>query len=211
MGAGRGSMAEWLAERVAGGGAVLASDIDVSGLATLSHDNTIVTRHDLERDSLPTGGFDLIHARLVLEHLTEPAAAVSRLATALRRGGWLVLEDADGLLFDAEPAAPALSAIAGPWQRAALAAGWDPGYGRHLVADLQRAGLDRVAGRAHRSYEPGGTAWAVAQMGLDRMRDQIHRAGASQDDVDSALGALDDPERIIIGSPIVTAWGQRRG
>jgi hypothetical protein len=50
---------------------------------------------------------------LVLEHLREPAAAVGRLASALRVGGWLLLEDADGLLFDAEPAEKAFAAIAG--------------------------------------------------------------------------------------------------
>jgi hypothetical protein len=82
---------------------------------------------------------------------------VVKLAAALRAGGWLVLEDADGLRFDAEPAHPALPAITGPWQRAALAAGWDPCYGRHLVADLQRAALGQVAGRAYRGYQPG---WA---------------------------------------------------
>jgi hypothetical protein len=74
----------------------------------------------------------------------------------LRADGWLILEDADGLLFDADPAENAFTAIAGPWQRAAAATGWNPCYGRYLVADLQRAGLGRVAGRAHRDYQPEG-------------------------------------------------------
>jgi hypothetical protein len=114
---------------------------------------------------------------------------VDKLASALRAGGWLVLEDADGLLFDADPAENAFTAIAGPWQRAAAATGWNPCYGRYMVADLQRAGLGRVAGRAHRDYQPEGC---------------LARA-----DLDDALAALDDPIRTIIGAPIVTAWGQR--
>ena len=210
-GAGGGSMAGWLAARVTARGSVLASDIDVSGLAALDQANVTVACHDLERDDPPAGGFDLIHARLVLEHLMEPAAVVGRLASALRRGGWLVLEDADGLIFDAEPAVKALAAITGPWHRAALAAGWNPIYGRYLLTDLQRAGLDQVAGRAHRSYEPGGGAWIGARLGMQRMRDQIQHAGASQADLDDALAALADRTRIIIGGPIVTAWGQRTG
>jgi hypothetical protein len=76
----------------------------------------------------------------------------------LRAGGWLVLEDADGLLFDAEPAEKAFAAITGPWQQAAHAAGWNPCYGRCLVTGLQRAGLGRVAGRAHRSWASNGCA-----------------------------------------------------
>lgn len=210
-GAGGGSMAAWLAGRVADGGSVLATDIDISGLSGLRQAHITVARHDLEREGVPWAGFDLIHARLVLEHLREPEAIVAKLASALRAGGWLLLEDADGLTFDAEPAAKAFAAIAGPWQRAALAAGWNPFYGRCLVTDLRRAGLGRVAGRAHRSYQSGGDAWLAARLGIERMRDQIQHEGASQGDLDTALAALDDHARTVIGGPIVTAWGQRTG
>jgi SAM-dependent methyltransferase len=103
-------MAAWLADRVTGAGSVLATDIDVGGLSGLHQANLTVARHDLEREETPSGGFDLIHARLVLEHLREPAAVVDKLAAALRAGGWLLLEDADGLLFDAEPAEKAFAA-----------------------------------------------------------------------------------------------------
>ena len=202
-------MAAWLAGRVTGSGSVLATDIDISGLSGLPRANLTVARHDLEREDVPSGEFDLIHARLVLEHLRAPAAVVGKLGSALRAGGWLILEDADGLLFDAEPAARAFAAITEPWQRAALASGWNPCYGRYLVTDLRRAGLGQVAGRAHRSYQPGGEAWQAARLGMERMREHIYQEGASQADLDDALAALDDQTRTIIGAPIVTAWGQR--
>jgi 2-polyprenyl-3-methyl-5-hydroxy-6-metoxy-1,4-benzoquinol methylase len=210
-GAGGGSMAAWLAGQVGGSGSVLATDIDISGLSGLRQANITVACHDLEHEAVPSGGFDLIHARLVLEHLRDPAAVVAKLAAALGAGGWLVLEDADGLRFDAEPPEQAFAAITRPWQRAARTAGWNPRYGRHLVADLRRAGLSRVAGRAHRDYQPGGDAWLVARLGLERMRGQLQREGASQADLVDVLAALDDPARTIIGAPIVTAWGQRSG
>jgi SAM-dependent methyltransferase len=208
-GAGRGSMAAWLADRVTGTGSVLATDIDIGGLSSLRRANVTVACHDLEREDPPSGEFELIHARLVLEHLREPAAVVGKLASALRAGGWLLVEDADCLQFDAEPAEKAFAAIAGPWQQAALTCGWNPCYGRYLLADLRRAGLGRVAGRAHRDYQPGGGAWLVARLGIERMRTPIHQAGASQTDLDKALAAFDDQTRTIIGAPIVTAWGQR--
>jgi SAM-dependent methyltransferase len=208
-GGGRGSMAAWLAGRVTATGAVLATDIDISGLAGLDQANITIARHDLAREKAPPGGFDLIHARLVLEHLPEPAAVVAKLALALRAGGWLVLEDADGLRFDAEPPEQSFAAITGPWQRAARAAGWNPCYGRYLVADLRRAGLDQEAGRAHRNYQPGGGAWLAARLGIERMRSQIQQEGASSADLDHALAALEDPARTIIGAPIITAWAQR--
>jgi hypothetical protein len=43
------------------------------------------------------------------------------------------------------------------------------------------------------------------------MRDQIQRKRASQADLDDAIAALNDQTQIIIGAPIVTAWGQRTG
>ena len=44
---------------------------------------------------------------------------------------------------------------------------------------------------------------------LHQGADQIRDAGASCADLDDALAALADPTRIIMGAPIVTAWGQR--
>ncbi len=49
------------------------------------------------RDDLPTAQFDLIHARLVLIHIPAREAVLERLVTALRPGGWLVIEDFDVL------------------------------------------------------------------------------------------------------------------
>src|SRR6266487_1741122 len=67
-GAGGGSMAAWLADQVTGSGSVLATDIDIAALSGLRHANITVARHDLEREGVPWAEFDLIHARLVLEH-----------------------------------------------------------------------------------------------------------------------------------------------
>ena len=203
-------MAAWLADQVTGSGSVLATDIDISGLSGLHRANITVARHDLEQEDAPTGEFDLIHARLVLEHLQEPPAAVGKLASALRAGGWLILEDADGLLFDAGPR----KGLRGGHR--AVGAGRagrrvEPLLRRYLVTGLQQAGLDRVAGRAHRTCQPGGGAWLVARLGIDRMRDHIRREGASQADLGDALAALNDQTRVIIGAPVVTAWGQRTG
>lgn len=99
-GAGGDSVPRWLAEQVGPSGYVLASDIDTSMLEATPDPPYQVRRHDLTVDPPPTavgvppacGGFDLVHARLVLEHLTNPAAALTTLVSALRPGGWLLVE-----------------------------------------------------------------------------------------------------------------------
>ena len=106
-------------------------------------------------DPPPPGGFDLVHARLVLVHVTDRAEALRRMVGALRPGGWLLLEDAD----------PALQPLlcpdeSGPEQRLAnrlrsgfrtlmAGRGADLAYGRTLPRLLREAGLDEVGADAY--------------------------------------------------------------
>jgi SAM-dependent methyltransferase len=67
IGAGRGSMAVWLAERVGPTGQVVATDIDCRYLARLDHPNLEVVQHNVVEDPLDVlgpGSFDLVCARL---------------------------------------------------------------------------------------------------------------------------------------------------
>lgn len=101
VGAGGRSVPEWLASRVGLGGRVLATDIDVSWL-TDGHEaappSYEVRRHDIGTDPMVEESFDLVHARLVLVHVPQRAAALRTLVRSLRPGGWLLLEDADPAL-----------------------------------------------------------------------------------------------------------------
>lgn len=93
--AGSASVPLGLAERVGPTGAVVATDIDVSWTRDIGSGVIEVLRHDMAADPPPPGGFDLVHARLVLVHVTDRAEALRRMVRALRPGGRLLLEDAD--------------------------------------------------------------------------------------------------------------------
>jgi ubiquinone/menaquinone biosynthesis C-methylase UbiE len=103
VGAGGGSIAAWLSDRVAPEGSVLATDLDTSVLQRLSRPNLEVRPHDVLRDELPEAEFDLIHLRLVLAWLPEPQRALQRLVGALKPGGWLVAEEMDFGSIAADP------------------------------------------------------------------------------------------------------------
>ncbi len=91
IGAGGGSLAGWLARRVAPTGSVLAVDMATDHLEEAP--GLRVLRHDV-RDGMPLGGpFDLIHARLVLMHLPERERIFAELVDLLAPGGWIVLGD----------------------------------------------------------------------------------------------------------------------
>jgi ubiquinone/menaquinone biosynthesis C-methylase UbiE len=97
VGGGGGSIATWLSERVGRPGRVLVTDINTRFLDSLQHPNLEVRRHNIVTDPLPEGAFDLIHARLVLMHLPERDAVLTRLIKALKPGGWLLDEEFDVL------------------------------------------------------------------------------------------------------------------
>src|SRR3954464_3635905 len=70
-GAGPGSRAAALAERVGPAGRVTALDADARFLAPLESERLAVVKADLTAAPLPARRFDLVHARLVLEHLPQ--------------------------------------------------------------------------------------------------------------------------------------------
>src|SRR5688572_12972785 len=70
IGAGNGSIARWMAERVGFGGMVVATDIDPRHV--VAGPRVKVLTHDIASDvPLPHTSYDLIHARLVLAHLPQ--------------------------------------------------------------------------------------------------------------------------------------------
>src|SRR5690349_10729153 len=89
VGAGRGSIASWLADRVGEEGRVVATDIDTTLLEALDDDRIELLRHDVLVDDLPKGSFDLIHCRALLVHLSDPDRALARMAAWLKPGGVL--------------------------------------------------------------------------------------------------------------------------
>lgn len=108
IGAGGGSIANWLATRVGPAGSVLATDIDPRFIPASELGQLAVVRHDVTTDAVPAARYDLIHARLLLSHLPQRGDVMHRLVRGLRPGGWLVIEDFSGAFErGTEPVGPA--------------------------------------------------------------------------------------------------------
>ena len=209
IGAGRGSIARWLAETVGPGGEVLATDISTLHLDGLAAPNLEVRRHDILSDPLPSAHFDLVHARLVMEHLGR--RSLERAVSAVRPGGWLVLEDHDWGGALTHPHDEQMRQVFDAVARFMSRAGYDAAYGRRLVHELERAGLDDVAadGRV-RVYRGASPATTFLRLSLESMAASLIASDElAYEDLSWALATLDDPDSVFL-TPMIAAWGRKR-
>jgi SAM-dependent methyltransferase len=212
VGAGGGSVTRLLAERVGDAGSVLSLDLDTRLLEPLAGARVEVRRHDLLADPLPEAAFDLVQARNLLMHLPGRLEALRRLLAAVRPGGWLAVCEPDFNVM-------AMTPLDRAWRRAwtgfcdaAVAGGWDPGYGGRLLGDLEALDLvDLHAEAVGRSWPGGAVGPRLFAGTLERLADRIVALGASVDDLSAAQRLLRDPTVTFRSPTITAAWGRRPG
>jgi len=154
LGAGTGIFACALARRLLLG-SVLALELDERQLACARVESNDVANLELRQGDVYApplrpeawGSFDFVHARFLLEHLTEPERALSVMARAVRPGERVVLVDDDHDTLRLWPAAPAFErlwrAYCGEYERR----GMDPWIGRRLPGLAHAAGLEPIEAR----------------------------------------------------------------
>jgi SAM-dependent methyltransferase len=216
VGAGGGSIAAWLGARVGAGGRVVATDIDPRFLAGLEATNVEVRQHDVLRDDLEVGAFDLVHARCLLEHLPDPDQALARLVAALRPGGWLLVEDIDFVSF--VPGSGMSEADAALFARcwaASRAAGESRGssadYGRRLYGAVAARGLSDLGAEGRVTIARGGSPAAeMWRLTVEQMRGAIVGPDRlSEPELERYFALLQDPGATWMMPTIVAAWGRR--
>lgn len=214
LGAGSGSIASWLAAQVGPSGRVLATDIDISRCRPSAVDQLEVRRHDLVTDELPSGPWDLIHERLVLQHVPARLEVLDRMVAALASGGWLLLEDFDTAevrTTDRDgPHQELIARVALAFNALLAARGGVSSFAANARRALMRRGLVDIGSSGHVSIATGGTGFARAIAANTRqVRDQLEASGLSPAELDHFLEVCDDPDTLI-GSPVlISTWGRR--
>jgi SAM-dependent methyltransferase len=213
VGAGGRSVPTWLARQVGVAGRVLATDIDTRWLAGTP--GVEVLRHDVGTDPVPDGPFDLIHARLLLVHVPNRNEALARMVSALRPGGWLVVEEADPALqplvcLEERGPAEALANRLKKGFRSLLAErGVDLAFGRTLPRRLRELGLIDVSADA---YFPitGPACTELERATVEQVSDRLISGGiATAAEIDEHLATVTSGVLDLATSPMVTAWGRR--
>ena len=216
VGAGGGSVAAWLCRRAGPSGHVVATDLDTRLLDGVEEPNLEVRRHDVTAEDLEPGAYDLVHARLLLEHLPGHEQALQRMLAALKPGGWLVIEEFDHGTFMPDPGCNADQRAAwNAWLAAfgclAEGRGLDLAYGSRLFGLLRRLGLEAVAAEGYMVAERGGSeSRALLLLSVLKLRDALTATGAIDDrGVDRLIALLRDPAFSWTSQLMVSARGRR--
>ena len=208
VGAGRGSIARWLANQVGPAGEVVAVDLDTSLLAGLEQPNVEVLCADVLDVELPKASFDLVHTRLVLMHIPERRRAIERMVSLLAPGGWLVVEELDWMAVNAEPDAERV-ALFEAFREALPTIDFE--CGRALLSEISEAGLiDTVADLRVDVIEGATALGRWEQLSVQALSEEVLSAGtATEEQIDEHLGRLEDPDYRGLGFTWVGVRGRR--
>ena len=212
VGGGGGSIARWLCERVGPTGKVVATDLQCDFLAELDEANLEIRTHDISADDLEEGAFDLVHARLVLQHVPDWEVAIKRMVSALAPGGVLLEEDMDcSSLVASGPGAELFARAVPPIIEFLRAAGYDPDFGRRLPGVLRMQGLVDVAAEGRVPIGVGNDAAAeMWRLTVERCRPGlVARGDLTEDEIDQFLAIHDNESFSFLYPVIVAAWGQK--
>jgi ubiquinone/menaquinone biosynthesis C-methylase UbiE len=172
VGSGPGTITVDLAARVAPG-RVLGIDLsaeplaEARGLAERSGVDVTFEVGDVYALAEPDDSFDVVHAHQVLQHLTDPVAALREMARVCRPGGLIAVRDVDYAATTWFPENDGLDWWLDLYQRVHRHNGSEPNAGRRLLSWAHAAGLrDVVATTSSWCYATPaertwwGTSWA---------------------------------------------------
>ncbi|GGX96548.1 class I SAM-dependent methyltransferase [Streptomyces minutiscleroticus] len=214
-GSGGGSVARWLAARVGPTGHVLATDLVPPAPPPSPHPRLTVAAHDIRHDPLPEAAFDLIVARLLLQHLPERLEVLDRLVRALAPGGLLQVDELDTsyeppLLTPDGRAARLYTKFLAARSAVFRAAGGDPHWGRHAPAALRAAGLTDLDPQPHILLRSAGSAVLELQVHhTHHLREQLIAAGMTEDELHRVRSLMRHPSFCAASSVLYSVQGRR--
>jgi ubiquinone/menaquinone biosynthesis C-methylase UbiE len=180
VGCGPGTITLDLAARVAPGRTLgvdaAAEVIDAARVAALASDvgdcSVEFAVDDVYALKLADQTFDVVHAHQVLQHLTDPVAALREMHRVLRPGGTLAVRDSDYAAFTWAPSDPRLDRWLDVYRAVARRNRAEPDAGRFLSGWVQAAGFSdpTVSSSTWTFATPEDRAW-WGNLWADRCRE----------------------------------------
>ena len=194
VGCGPGTITADLAGRVAPGEVVgMDRAADVVAAAADEHAGRAGLRFetgDVYDLAAADATYDVVHAHQVLQHLSDPVAALAEMRRVCRPGGVVAARDSDYGAFTWAPADPVLDRWLDVYRQVARSNRAEPDAGRHLKGWARRAGFTDVTASASvwcftsdddRAW--WGGLWADRVVQSDLARQAVELGAATTEDL----------------------------
>lgn len=140
----------------------------------------------VEAMALPADQFDAAYARLLFQHLPDPALAAAEVFRVLRPLGPFVVYDIDDEIWGlTDPVVPSLRTVIQRMRQAQAASGGNRFIGRRLLRLLREAGFDAVdLDVIAANTEAEGLEPFLPMFDVGRLVPLLHEGVVTQDEVD---------------------------
>ncbi|MDR6322832.1 class I SAM-dependent methyltransferase [Actinoplanes couchii] len=146
---------------------------------------------DVHALDFPDGTFDVVHAHQVLQHVTDPVAALREMRRVTKKGGVVAARDSDYAGFTWFPLLPELDEWMALYQRVARGNGGEPDAGRRMLSWARAAGFTEVTATASvwgfatdEDRQWWGGMWADRILKSDMSDKALKSGAATQEDLE---------------------------
>lgn len=220
LGCGGGFVSCLMAGFVGPKGKVVAVDTDATILA--------LAREDAEAEGLANVEFrhanasiyqqeeahDLVYARFLLTHLSEPEKCLDAMVKACKPGGLIVVEDIEFAGSFCYPFCAAYQRFAELYQQVVHRRSGDPNIGPKLPGMLGKAGAKEIQVNVVQPTHIEGDGKLMASITMARIADSVIAEGlATETEVEQIIAGLNDAaadsEYVMSLPRIFQVWGRR--
>ncbi len=159
-------------------------------------DNVRFVTGDAYRLEYPDASFDVVHAHQLLQHLSDPVAALIEMRRVCKPGGYLAVRDGDYQSMTWYPPDPRLDRWLELYRQVARSNGGEPDAGRMLVSWARAAGCRHVTTSAsawcYATVEDRawwGGLWSERVTRSDLADQAVSRGFASRQELDELAAA----------------------
>ena len=219
VGCGGGDVTLELARRVAPHGRAVGTDIDATKLELARDEarqqgipNVEFQLSDVREAGAST--FDVVHARYLLTHLSDPTSALVAFYRHLRPGGLVAVEDIDFSGCFTYPECKAFRRYHELYCAVVRRRGGDPNIGPRLPLLLKQCGFDVIGMSVVQPVGTQGEVKLINPITMENIADAVLEDGLAGreeiDDVVRELYAFAADDQTVAGVPrVVQAWGRR--
>jgi SAM-dependent methyltransferase len=197
VGSGGGDLAFDLAAIVGPTGNVVGTEIDQVKLDIARAEAKALNLANVEfqlgniQQEAPAQRFDLIHARFILTHLTQPEKALANMMAALRPGGILAIEDIEFRGYISYPDCPAIWKYVAFYTDTVKRRGGDANIGPRLPTMLRAANFEGVDVNIVQPVGIEGEVKLISPLTMEAIADSVISEGlATREEVDQLVAEL---------------------